>query len=82
MQQLQRVLAEADYLDPYQLGFRPEHGKETAVIMLLDSLWHGCASILPLLVLSAAFDSINHGILLHQPRRLDVGGWFSSFLWD
>lgn len=42
VKQLQRTLDEADYLDLFQLGFRQQqqqHGRETALIMLLDDHW-------------------------------------------
>lgn len=35
MQQLQRVLDEANYLDLFQSGFRPGYGTKTALVTLL-----------------------------------------------
>uniref|UniRef100_A0A2D4LC27 Reverse transcriptase domain-containing protein n=1 Tax=Micrurus spixii TaxID=129469 RepID=A0A2D4LC27_9SAUR len=77
-----------DYLDPYQSGFRPGFGTETALVALLDDLWRewdeGSASILVLFDLLAAFDIIDHGILLGWLQGMGVGGivlsWFTSFL--
>ena len=75
--------------NPFQSAYRPAHSTETALLKvtndLLRSLDHGNVSLLTLLDLSAAFDAIDHTILLH---RLDqVFGihdtalhWFSSYL--
>uniref|UniRef100_A0A8C6XR48 Reverse transcriptase domain-containing protein n=1 Tax=Naja naja TaxID=35670 RepID=A0A8C6XR48_NAJNA len=81
-------LEETDYLDPYQSGFRPGFSTETALVALLDDLWRardrGFSSVLVLLDLSAAFDTIDHGILLRRLVGLGVGGtvlrWLSSYL--
>ncbi|KAF7252624.1 Craniofacial development protein 2 [Varanus komodoensis] len=63
--QLQALLDETDYLDPFQSGFRPGYGTESALVALYDDLCgerdRGSASLLVLLDLSAAFDTINHG---------------------
>uniref|UniRef100_A0A8C6XGB6 Reverse transcriptase domain-containing protein n=1 Tax=Naja naja TaxID=35670 RepID=A0A8C6XGB6_NAJNA len=87
-QQLPLFLDEADYLDPYQSGFRPGYSTETALVALMDDLSRardrGFSSVLVLLDLSAAFDTIDHGILLRRLGGLGVGGtvlrWFSSYL--
>lgn len=60
---------------------------ETALVALLDEIWcewaEGSASIFALFDLSA-FNTINHGCLLNQLRRLRVGSmvlcWFASIL--
>ncbi|KAF7254503.1 Beta-tectorin [Varanus komodoensis] len=86
--QLQALLDETDYLDPFQSGFRPGYGTESALVALYDDLCRekdrGSASLLVLLDLSAAFDTIDHGILLHRLAGLGVGGtalqWFRSYL--
>uniref|UniRef100_A0A2D4LQ82 Reverse transcriptase domain-containing protein n=1 Tax=Micrurus spixii TaxID=129469 RepID=A0A2D4LQ82_9SAUR len=66
--QLRRSLDEADYLDPFQSGFRPRYSTEMALVALTDDLWwardRGYSSVLVLLDLSEAFDTIDHGILL------------------
>ncbi|KAF7245360.1 RNA-directed DNA polymerase from mobile element jockey [Varanus komodoensis] len=86
--QLQAFLDETDYLDPFQSGFRPGYGTESALVALYDDLCRekdrGSASLLVLLDLSAAFDTIDHGILLNRLAGLGVGGtawlWFHSYL--
>ncbi|XP_062992110.1 uncharacterized protein LOC134404983, partial [Elgaria multicarinata webbii] len=86
--QLQALLNETDYLDPFQSGFRPGFGTETALVALWDDLCRerdrGSATLLVLLDLSAAFDTIDHGILLDRLSELGVGGtalqWFRSYL--
>ncbi|KAF7249944.1 Succinate--CoA ligase [GDP-forming] subunit beta, mitochondrial [Varanus komodoensis] len=88
--QLQALLDETDYVDPFQSGFRPRYGTESALVALYDDLCRekdrGNASLLVLLDLSAAFDTIDHGILLDRLAGLGVGGtalqWFRSYIND
>ncbi|KAF7251907.1 Polypeptide N-acetylgalactosaminyltransferase 16 [Varanus komodoensis] len=69
-------------------GFRPGYSTESALVALYDDLCRekdrGSASLLVLLDLSAAFDTIEHGILLDRLAGLGVGGtalqWFRSYL--
>ena len=75
--------------DQQQSAYRSGHSTETALLkifdQLLDSMDKQQVSILTLLDLSAAFDTVNHSILL---RRLDHSfgirnnalGWFRSYL--
>ncbi|KAF7240922.1 Craniofacial development protein 2 [Varanus komodoensis] len=86
--QLQALLDETDYLDPFQSGFRPGYSTESALVALYDDLCRekdrGSTSLLVLLDLSVAFDTIDHGILLDRLAGLGVGGtalqWFRSYL--
>ena len=88
--QLQAHLDETDALDPFQSGFRPRHGTEMALVTLYNDLLReadrGKISLLVLLDISAAFDTIDHGILLGRLSKLGIGGlalaWFHSFLED
>ncbi|KAF7242518.1 LINE-1 retrotransposable element ORF2 protein [Varanus komodoensis] len=86
--QLQALLDETNYLDPFQTGFRPGYGTESALVALYDDLCRekdrGSVSLLVLLDHSVAFDTIDHGILLDRLAGLGVGGtalqWFRSYL--
>ena len=54
----------------HQSAYRPGHATETALVQLLDSIYHstdnGKATLLFLLDLSAAFDTTDYSILLHS----------------
>ena len=88
--QLQALLDETDFLDPFQSGFRPGFGTETALVALYDDLCQerdrGSVTLLIPLDLSVAFHTIAHGVLLDRQSGLGVGGtalqWFCSFLAD
>ena len=58
--------------NPFQSAYRPGHSTETALSKdtnhLLRSLDHGNVSVLTLLNLSAAFDTVDHTVL---PQRLE-----------
>uniref|UniRef100_A0A670IIH6 Reverse transcriptase domain-containing protein n=1 Tax=Podarcis muralis TaxID=64176 RepID=A0A670IIH6_PODMU len=87
-EQLQARLEDVDHLDPFQSGFRPHHGTETALVALVDDLrWardKGESCFLVLLDISAAFDTIDNSIFLDGLEVLEAGGtviqWFRSFL--
>uniref|UniRef100_A0A803THC7 Reverse transcriptase domain-containing protein n=1 Tax=Anolis carolinensis TaxID=28377 RepID=A0A803THC7_ANOCA len=83
-----QLQVDTDFLDPAQSGFRPGHGTEAALVTLVDDLRReldrGSVSLLVLLDLSAAFDTVNHGILLGRHARMGLRGtflqWLRSFL--
>ncbi|KAK1792171.1 hypothetical protein P4O66_012070, partial [Electrophorus voltai] len=74
--------------DPNQFGYKPARSTETALIGVTEKLHAAKAakqsSVLILLELSAAFDTVNHNILLSVLSRLGVTGsawrWFQSYL--
>ncbi len=75
----------------FQLGFRPFHSTETALIGVTNDLLslsdRGCISLLELLNLNAAFDPIDHNILLKRLENfVGISGsalaWFKSYLSD
>ncbi|KAF7238001.1 RNA-directed DNA polymerase from mobile element jockey, partial [Varanus komodoensis] len=82
--QLQALLDETDYLDPFQSGFRPWYGTESTLVALYDDLCRekdrGSASLLVLLDLSVAFDTIDHGEAVAVLNRClaEVMGWMRA----
>ena len=89
LQQLLVCLTEHKLICPSLCAYRPHHSTETAlhnitndILLALDS---GNVSLLTLLELSAAFDTIDHCILLDTLQHMyGISGtalsWFSSYL--
>uniref|UniRef100_A0A8C4RJ50 Reverse transcriptase domain-containing protein n=1 Tax=Erpetoichthys calabaricus TaxID=27687 RepID=A0A8C4RJ50_ERPCA len=87
--QLQTHLMHYNLFEKFQSGFRTGHSTETALTRVVNDILissdEGNSSVIMLLDLSAAFDTIDHSILLHRLEN-DVGltgtvlAWFSSYL--
>ncbi len=81
-------LSQNNKLDTKQSGFRSGHSTETALLSVTEALRiakaNSKSSVLILLDLSAAFDTVNHQILLSTLSSLDITGiplrWFESYL--
>ena len=75
--------------NPHQSAYRRHHSTETALLLNLDHIYHaadnGEATLLISLDLSAAFDTIDHTILLNRLQSMfSVSGsalkWLQSYL--
>lgn len=68
--QLTDFLTSNNCFDKFQLGFRANHSNETALIKVVNDIRlntdAGKTSVLVLLELRAAFDTVDHNILLHR----------------
>ncbi|KAJ8402663.1 hypothetical protein AAFF_G00367460, partial [Aldrovandia affinis] len=79
-----------DLLDPNQSGFKAGHSTETALLVVTEALHvaksQSLSSVLLLLNLSAAFDTVDHRILLSSLDEMGISGsastWFESYLAD
>ncbi len=79
-----------DIYGEFQSGFRPRHSTETALIKITNDCIasdQGCISLLVLLDLSAAFDTIDHEIFIDRLQNYTcIQGqalrWFRSYLSD
>ena len=91
LRQLNDHISTNNLLHHFQSAYRANHSTETALVHILNDLLletdTGKISLLTLLDLSAAFDTIDHAILLSRLQgTFGVGGtaldWFKSYLTD
>ena len=89
VRQLMGYLSSADLLLSLQSGFRQGHLTETAVLRVLSDILQavdrGDTAALILLDLSAAFDTVDHAILLQRLQTTfgiddSAHRWFQSYL--
>ncbi len=89
--QLISHLTENNLFEPLQSGFRKFYSTETALVMVTNGLLiasdSGYLSILILLYLSAAFDTVDHLVLITRLETVfgvsDIAlSWFRSYLSD
>ena len=86
--ELRRYLDDKCLNDPFQSAYRPGHSTETALVRIHNDLLLSIDSrrsvLLVLLDLTAAFDTLDHTVLLHRLRELGVDrtvlAWFTSYL--
>ncbi len=77
-----------DIYEKFQSGFRHHHSTETALVKITNDLLlasdQGCISLLVLLDLSAAFDTIDHDILIDRLQNIQGQAlrWFRSYQSD
>ncbi|XP_074522673.1 uncharacterized protein LOC141787880 [Halichoeres trimaculatus] len=89
--QLNDFLNKHSILEKFQSGFRTNHSTETALLKIVNDFRCNLdlhkLTVLVLLDLSAAFDTVDHTILLNRLRHhVGLSGtafqWFSSYLTD
>ena len=87
--ELRRHLDDKCLNDPFQSAYRPGHNTETDLVKIHNDLLLSISIsrrsvLLVLLDLSAAFETLDHTILLHRLRELGLDGtvieWFTSYL--
>ncbi|KAJ8381209.1 hypothetical protein SKAU_G00019870, partial [Synaphobranchus kaupii] len=84
LNQLSVFLHQNNLLDPHQSGFRTGHSTETALLAVTEALATARASslssVLILLDLSAAFDTVNHKLLISTLAEMGISGTALSWL--
>jgi len=85
--QLNDFLNESGSLYNFQSGFRHHYSIETALVKVLNNIRLNTdsvyVSVLVLLDLSAAFDTVDHRMLLHRlEKRVGLSGAVLNWLWS
>ena len=89
LKQFLQHLESHSILEPFQSAYRKCHSTETAVLRVVNDLLQasdtGHVSVLSLIDLSAAFDTIDYGILINRLHTTfgcsgKVLDWFTSYL--
>ena len=89
IKQLKKHLVDSDLMPPLQLAYRSRHSTEAALIKVISDIIDAAdgqqVTLLGLLDMSAAFDTVDHDILLHRlEMSYGVRGralrWLTSFL--
>src|SRR5271156_2499648 len=88
--QLNNYLSSSALYEAYQSAYRPLHSTETALLRvqndILTNMDNKKITVLVLLDLSSAFDTVDHTILLNRLKNIGITGlvhdWFSSYLSD
>ena len=86
--QLQRYMDDNELHNPLQSAYRANHSCETALLKvsndILQAMDSGHAVIHVMLDLSAAFDTLEHSLLLKRLSNIGISGtsleWFKSYL--
>ncbi len=89
--QLQSFLNGNKIFEAFQSGFRKYHSTETALVKVLNDILliadSGKSAVLVLLDLSAAFDTVDHAVLISRLEhcagiRGNALKWFQSYLYN
>ena len=89
--QLVQYIDDSNLDEKLQSAYKKLHSTETALLRVHDDILRtvdrGCTVVLLLLDLSAAFDTVDHGLLLHRLNtqfgiKGKVLAWFKSYLTD
>src|SRR5271156_3642512 len=88
--QLNNYLSSSALYEAYESAYRPLHSTETALLRvqndILTNMDNKEITVLVLLDLSSAFDTVDHAILLNGLKNIGITGlvhdWFSSYLSD
>ena len=83
-----KYLKEHDLQEVYQSAYRTQHSTETALVKIHNDITQavdeGQCVLLVLLDLSAAFDTVDHTLLLKKLESIGIQGvahkWFASYI--